>query len=403
LTIDLDGLETSKEGMPKAPISLDVLDLESELSPEQRQVQQSVRSFVERSFLPKLTPHFRAGTFPIELVPEMGRLGLFGANLQGYGCAGVDNLTYGLMMAELEAGDSGLRSFASVQGTLSMYPILTFGSAAQRERWLPPMARGELIGCFGLTEPNHGSDPAGMETVAEKAGSGYRLNGQKLWITNGTIADVAVVWARLDGEIRGFLVPKGAKGFVAREIEGKWSLRASITAELTFDDVLLDADALLPEGRGLRAPLACLTQARFGISWGVTGALRACLSCARDYAIGRQQFGRPIGSFQLVQAKLAQVLSDLATASLVCHRLARLKDAGRLTPVQVSLAKRHNVEVALRGARTCRELLGANGITDAYPVVRHLMNLETVLTYEGTHDIHTLVLGEALTGLSAYA
>jgi glutaryl-CoA dehydrogenase len=389
--------------MPRLPIALDVLDLEGELTSEQRQVQQSLRTFVERQFLPTAVPHFRAGTFPLELVPEMGRLGIFGANLHGYGCAGVDNLTYGLMMAELEAGDSGLRSFASVQGTLSMYPILTFGSVEQRERWLPGMAKGEILGCFGLTEPNHGSDPASMQTRAERVGKGFRLNGQKLWITNGTVADIAVVWAKLDGEIRGFVVPKGLSGFVAREIEGKWSLRASITAELTFDDVQLAEDALLPDAIGLRAPLACLTQARYGIVWGVTGALRACLSCARDYAIGRQQFGRALGSFQLVQQKLAEVLGDLTTASLVCHRLAKLKDAGKLTPVQVSLAKRHNVHAALKGARICRELLGANGITDAYPIVRHLLNLETVLTYEGTHDIHTLVLGDALTGLPAYS
>jgi glutaryl-CoA dehydrogenase len=401
----IDAARTASENclMARAPAPLDILDLEADLTTEQRQIQQSIRTFVERHYLPTAVSHFRAGTFPMALVPELGRLGVFGANLHGYGCAGVDNLTYGLMMAELEAGDSGLRSFASVQGTLSMYPILTFGSEAQRERWLPGMAKGEILGCFGLTEANHGSDPAGMETRAERHGKGYRLNGQKLWITNGTVADLAVVWAKLDGDIRGFIVPKGAPGFAAREIEGKWSLRASITAELTFDDAELAEDALLPEAKGLRAPLACLTQARYGIIWGVTGALRACLSCARDYAIGRQQFGRPLAAFQLVQQKLAEVLGDLTTASLVCHRLAKLKDAGKLTPVQVSLGKRHNVAAALKGARICRELLGANGITDAYPVIRHLMNLETVLTYEGTHDIHTLVLGDALTGLPAYS
>lgn len=389
--------------MPKALLPLDVLELEADLTTEQRQVQQSIRAFVERRFLPVVTTHFRAGTFPLELVPELGQLGAFGANLHGYGCAGVDNLTYGLMMAELEAGDSGLRSFASVQGTLSMYPIFAFGSEAQRERWLPPMARGERIGCFALTEPNHGSDPAGMETKAERVGSGFKLNGQKLWITNGTIANLAIVWARLEGKVRGFIVPKGAPGFVAREIEGKWSLRASITAELTFDDVPLGEEALLPEAMGLKAPLACLTQARYGIAWGVTGAIRACLTSARDYAIGRQQFGKPLAAFQLVQQKLAETLDALTTASLLCHRLAKLKDAGRLTPVQVSLAKRHNARAALIAARTCREILGANGITDAYPIIRHLLNLETVFTYEGTHDIHTLVLGDAVTGVPAFS
>ena len=388
---------------PKSPAPLDLLNLELDLPVHAREVQASVRAFVEHKFQPRVTAHFRAGTFPLELVPELGRLGVFGANLTGYGCAGVDNLTYGLLMAELEAGDSGLRSFASVQGALCMYPILTFGSEAQRQRWLPALAQGSAIGCFGLTEPNHGSDPGALAASAVRRGGGYVLSGEKLWITNGTLADVAVVWAKLDGEIRGFLVPRGTRGFSAREIEGKLSLRASPTAALTLDDVELPESAILPGAKGLRAPLACLTQARYGIAWGVTGALRACLGCARDYALGRQQFGRPLAAFQLVQQKLAEVFSDLTLSQLLCHRLAALKDAGQLTPVQVSLAKRHNVAAALRGARTCRDILGANGITDAYPVMRHLVNLETVLTYEGTHDIHTLVLGEALTGIPAYS
>jgi len=390
----------------KAPLGTDLFRLDDLLSEEQKLARRSVSDFVDRRFLPVVQKHFRAGTFPMELVPELAALGLFGANLHGYGCAGMDEIAYGLVMAELERGDSGLRSFASVQGALAMYPIHTYGTEAQKQRWLPKMARGELIGCFGLTEPDHGSDPGGMTTVARRDGKGWLLNGTKLWITNGTIADLAVVWAKTDGggaeSIRGFVVEKGTPGFAAREIEGKFSLRASLTAELSFQDVRLPEDALLPGTGGLKSPLSCLTQARYGIAWGATGAAVACFSCARDYALGRVQFGKPIAGFQLTQAKLAEVYSEIVKAQLLSFRLGQLKNEGQATYLHVSVAKRNNVRHALEAARTCREILGANGITDAYPIIRHLLNLETVYTYEGTHDIHTLILGEELTGLPAF-
>ncbi|MHB8417665.1 MAG: acyl-CoA dehydrogenase family protein [Myxococcales bacterium] len=393
--------------MTKTPLGLDLFRLDDLLTAEQKLARRAVADFVDRRFLPVVQRHFRAGTFPMELVPELAALGVFGANLHGYGCAGMDAIAYGLVMAELERGDSGLRSFASVQGALAMYPIYAYGTEDQKQRLLPKMAKGELIGCFGLTEPDHGSDPGGMTTMARRDGRGWVLNGTKLWITNGTLADLAVVWAKTDGggpeSIRGFLVERGAPGFSAREIEGKVSLRASVTAELAFQDVRLSEGALLPGTAGLKSPLSCLTKARYGIAWGVTGAAAACFACARDYAIGRVQFGKPIAAFQLTQAKLAEVYSELVKAQLLAHRLGQLENEGKATYLHVSVAKRNNVHHALLAARTCREILGANGITDAYPVIRHLVNLETVSTYEGTHDIHTLILGEELTGLAAFA
>ncbi len=391
----------------KSPLGLDLFRLDDLLTEEQRLARRAVADFVDRRFRPVVQRHFRAGTFPFELVPEMAELGLFGANLEGYGCAGMDDVSYGILMQELERGDSGLRSFASVQGALAMYPIHAFGTEAQKQRFLPKMAKGEFIGCFGLTEPDHGSDPGGMKTMARRDGKGWILNGTKLWITNGTVADVAVVWAKTDGggpeSIRGFIVEKGTPGFSSREIEGKLSLRCSLTAELAFEDVRLPEEALLPETHGLRSPLMCLTQARYGIAWGATGAAIDSFSCARDYALSRVQFGRPIAGFQLTQQKLVEVYSEIVKSQLLNLRLGQLKDAGEATFLHVSFAKRNNVRAALEAARSCREILGANGITDSYPVMRHLVNLETVYTYEGTHDIHTLILGEELTGIPAFA
>ncbi|MFQ5768477.1 MAG: acyl-CoA dehydrogenase family protein, partial [Acidobacteriota bacterium] len=330
------------------------------------------------------------------------KLGVYGASLKGYGCAGVGGVAYGLMMQELERGDSGLRSFVSVQGALCMYPIHRFGTEEQRARWLPGMALGELIGCFGLTEADFGSNPGGLRTRAEKTADGYLLNGSKYWITNGTLADVAVVWARLNGVIRGFLVEKGARGFSSRDIKGKFSLRASVTSELVLDNTPVPADALLPGTEGLKSALACLNQARYGIAWGVIGAAQAVFHEAVAYAKGRVQFGKPIAAFQLQQAKLADMLTEITKAQLVCHRLGRLKDEGRATPAMVSLAKRNNVAMALDIARSARDLLGGVGIMDEYQVFRHMCNLESVKTYEGTHDIHTLILGQAITGISAF-
>jgi glutaryl-CoA dehydrogenase len=391
----------------KTPIGMDLFRLDDLLTAEQKLARRTVAEFVQRRFLPVVQKHFRAGTFPMELVPELAELGVFGANLKGYGCAGMDNVAYGLIMQELERGDSGLRSFASVQGALCMYPIYAFGTDAQKERYLPRMARGEVLGCFGLTEPDHGSDPGGMTTRARKDGKGYALNGTKLWITNGTVADVAIVWAKTDDggaeSIRGFLVEKGTPGYSSREIEGKVSLRASLTAELSFQDVRLPAESLLPGTGGLKSPLMCLNQARYGIAWGATGAAIACFECARDYALGRVQFGRPIAGFQLTQAKLAEIYSEIVKAQLLNLRLGQLKDLDQIGFIHISLAKRNNVEQALQAARSARGILGANGITDDYPVIRHMVNLETVSTYEGTHDIHTLILGEELTGLAAFS
>jgi len=381
---------------------VDFYEIEELLTEQERMVRDTARAFVDDEVLPVIRMHHRAGTFPTGLIPKMGALGFFGANLKGYGCAGINNVAYGLLMQELERGDSAIRSCASVQGALVMYPIHTFGSEAQKERWLPKLAAGEAIGCFGLTEPDHGSDPGGMTSKAVKVRDGFLLNGAKMWITNGTLADVAVVWAKLDGEVCGFLVEKGTSGFRAPEIEGKFSLRASVTSELIFEDCLIPETNLLPQAQGLKATLMCLIQARYGIAWGAVGAAMACYDTALTYAKSRIQFGKPIASFQLVQDKLVTMLTEITKAQLLCLRLGRLKDAGRLRAAQVSLAKRNNVASALDIARLARDLLGAAGIVDEYPVIRHLLNLETVKTYEGTHDIHTLILGRDITGLSAF-
>jgi len=380
---------------------IDYYNLESDLSSEERLMRDTVRKFVTNEFLPIVREHFRAGTFPVSLIPQLGELGLLGANLSGFGLPGINNVAYGLVMQELDRGDSGLRSFASVQGSLVMYPILTFGSEAQKQKWLPLLRTGKAVGCFGLTEADHGSDPDGMKTRAVRDGKGYVLNGSKMWITNGSIADIAVVWAKLDGVIRGFLIEKGTAGFSAHDIKSKLSMRASITSELSFQDVRVPAENLLPSAEGLKSPLQCLTQARYGIAWGAVGAAMACFEEALAYSKERKQFGRPIGSFQLTQAKLADMLTEITKAQLLALKLGRLKDAGQMRHTQVSLAKRNNVRMALEVARTARGILGANGISDEYPVMRHLCNLETVETYEGTYEIHTLVLGKDLTGLDA--
>jgi glutaryl-CoA dehydrogenase len=381
---------------------LDYFNLDEHLSPEDKMTRQTVKRFVEREILPTVERHFANATFPMELVPQMAELGFFGANLKGYGCAGMNNVAYGLIMQELEAGDSGLRSFASVQSSLSMYAIYAFGSEQQKQRYLPDMARGKLIGCFGLTEPDHGSDPGGMETRARRDGRGWVLNGVKRWITNGSIADVAIVWAKVDEGFTGFLVDKGKQGFSTSDIHGKFSMRASITSELVFEDVRLDDADRLPEARGLKAPLACLTQARYGIAWGAIGAARTCYQCALNYAKSRKQFSRPLAGYQLVQNKLVGMLTEITKAQMVCLRLAQLKDSGQLRPEHVSFAKRNNVSEALKIARVARDILGANGIVNEYPIIRHMLNLETVNTYEGTFDIHTLILGRDITGEAAF-
>ena len=381
---------------------LDYFNLDEHLSSEDKMTRQTVKRFVEREVLPSVERHFADGTFPSELIPQMAELGFFGANLKGYGCAGMNNLAYGLIMQELEAGDSGLRSFASVQSALSMYAIYAFGSEDQKRRYLPEMARGKLIGCFGLTEPDHGSDPGGMETKARRDGSGWVLNGTKRWITNGSIADVAIVWAKVDEGFTGFLVEKGKQGLSAPDIHGKFSMRASITSELILEDVKLSDADRLPGARGLKAPLACLTQARYGIAWGVIGAARTCYQCALDYAKSRKQFSRPLAGYQLVQAKLVAMLTEITKAQMVCLRLAQLKDSEQLRPEHVSFAKRNNVGEALKIARVARDILGANGIVNEYPVIRHMLNLETVNTYEGTFDVHTLILGRDITGEAAF-
>lgn len=372
------------------------------LSDEEKLVRQTVREFVDEQVMPIIRDCYRQGRFPAELIPAIAELGMLGANLKGYECAGLNNVAYGLIMQELERGDSGVRSFVSVQGALVMYPIYTFGSEAQKEHWLPRMARGEAIGCFGLTEPEAGSDPASMRTRAERIDGGWRLNGTKMWITNGTLADVAVIWARTPEGIRGFLVEKGTPGFQAKEMHGKLSLRASDTAELVLENCEIADDQILPQSDGLRSALMCLTQARYGIAWGAVGSAMACYQEALDYARQRQAFGRPIASFQLVQEKLVYMITEITKAQLLVLQLGRLKDAGKADFTQVSLAKRNNVCHALEIARIARDILGANGITDDYQAMRHACNLETVKTYEGTHDIHTLIVGEAITGLSAF-
>ena len=383
-------------------MDLDFFNLDELLSPEDKMTRDSVRQFVQREVMPNVERHFAGESFPLELVPKIAELGIFGANLKGYGCAGMNNVAYGLIMQELEAADSGLRSFASVQSALAMYAIYAWGSEEQKQRYLPGMAQGKLIGCFGLTEPDHGSDPGGMETRAKKDGGGWVLNGTKRWITNGSIADVVVVWAKIDQGITGFIVDKGTPGFTTRDIHGKFSMRASITSELHFDDVKLDASAQLPAARGLKAPLACLTQARYGIAWGALGAARSCYHCALDYVKSRKQFSRPLAGYQLVQNKLVNMLTEITKGQLVCLRLGQMKDAGTMRPEHVSFAKRNNVQAALDIARSARDMLGANGIVNEYPVIRHMLNLETVNTYEGTYDVHTLILGRDITGASAF-
>jgi len=387
----------------QVPSATDLYNIEHLLSEEERMVRDTVHKFVRERVLPIIGEHFEAGTFPRDLIPEIAELGLLGMHLEGYGCAGLSAVCYGLTCQELEAGDSGLRSFASVQGSLAMFPIYTFGSEEQRQHWLPLMARGEVIGCFGLTEPDFGSDPAGMRTTARRDGDFYVLNGTKMWITNGGIADLAVVWARAEDGIRGFLVERGTAGFTTSDIHQKLSLRASVTSELHFEDCRVPAANMLPNVRGLRGPLSCLDEARYGIAWGATGAARACYEVALDYARSRIQFKRPIGSFQLVQQKLAIMATELVKAQLLALQLGRLKDEGLLHAVQISIAKRNNVREALKTAREARSILGANGITLEYPISRHMNNLESVFTYEGTDDIHTLIIGQAITGLNAFS
>jgi glutaryl-CoA dehydrogenase len=382
--------------------STDLLRVDDQLSEEERLVRDTVRKFAVDRIMPHIGDWFEAGTLPRELAPELGSLGLLGMHLKGYGCAGMGPIAYGVTCREMEAADSGLRSLVSVQGSLAMYPIWKYGSEEQKQEWLPRMAAGQAIGCFGLTEPDHGSDPSSMKTHAKRNGGDWALNGSKMWITNGSIADIAVVWADTEDGIRGFLVHKGVKGFTARNIHKKLSLRASVTSELHFDDVKLPASAMLPEVRGLKGPLSCLSEARFGIVWGVTGAARSCFEAAADYARTREQFGRKIGGFQLTQGKLAWMLADLQRAQLLALHLGRLKEAGTITPEQVSLGKMSNVRAAIEIARQARTILGANGVTLEYPVIRHANNLESVLTYEGTEEIHTLALGHAITGISAY-
>ncbi|HEX9824787.1 MAG TPA: acyl-CoA dehydrogenase family protein [Actinomycetota bacterium] len=382
---------------------LDLLEIDALLSDEERMTRDTVRDWVRSRVLPEIGEWFERGEIPSEqLAKELGALGLLGMHLEGYGTAGASSVMYGLACVELEAGDSGVRSLVSVQGSLAMFPIWRFGSEAQKDEWLPRMATGEAIGCFGLTEPDFGSDPSGMRTAARRDGDDWVLSGTKMWITNGGVADIAVVWARTDEGIRGFLVPKGTPGFSTNPIEKKISLRASVTSELVLDDVRLPADAVLPGVTGMKGPLSCLSEARYGISWGAIGAARACFEAALDYSKTRIQFGKPIGSFQLTQRKLVDMAVELNKGLLVALHLGRMKDEGRITPDQVSFGKLNNVREALKICREARSILGANGITLEYPVVRHMNNLESVITYEGTNEIHTLILGKALTGLDAF-
>ena len=393
---------TSRRARGSELTGYDILRVEDLLTDEERAMQQVVRRFVQERLEPNVARWFEAGELPRELSREFAALGLLGMHLHGYGCAGTSAVAYGLACLELEAGDSGFRSFVSVQGSLAMSAISKFGSEAQKQRWLPAMAAGEVIGCFGLTEPDHGSNPGDMVTRAREDGGGWAISGSKMWITNGGIADLAVVWARTGDGIRGFLVPTDTPGFSVQNVGSKLSLRASVTSELVLDDVRLPGDAVLPEVRGLRGPLSCLNEARYGILWGVLGAARTCFNTALEYSVERVQFGKPIASFQLTQAKLVEMVLELDKGMLLALHLGRLKDSGHLTPQQVSFGKLNNVRAALQIARESRTILGANGITLDYPVMRHMTNLESVLTYEGTSEIHTLVLGETLTGISAY-
>src|SRR6202522_1791629 len=382
---------------------VDYLLIDSLFSEQELLVRQTARQFVEDRVIPIVRDCYRDGRFPKELIPEIAQLGFLGANLEGYGCAGLSNVEYGLIMQEIERGDSGLRSFVSVQGALVMYPILTYGSDEQKDRWLPKMQSGEAIGCFGLTEPGFGSNPAGMQTRAKQDGDHWILNGEKTWITNGSMADVAIVWARADAGVRGFLVEKGTPGFTTSDIHGKLSMRASVTSSLALSDCRVPTSAMLPAAAGLKAPLSCLSQARYGIGWGVLGAAMDCYETARQYSIIRKQFdNRPIASHQLVQEKLAWMVTEITKAQLLAIQAGRVKDQGKIDPAHISMLKRNNVAMALECARLSRDLLGANGIMDEYPIMRHMCNLETVKTYEGTDHIHTLVIGERVTGVAAY-
>jgi glutaryl-CoA dehydrogenase len=396
------GTAVNKRSQPKTG-PLDLLAVDELFGAEQREVQKTVRSWGRKRLLPDIGAWFEEGVFPVEIAGELGALGLFGMYAEPDGSLGMDPVSYGLVMLELEAIDSGFRSFCSVQASLSMFPIQRYGSEEQKKRWLPPMASGEAIGCFGLTEPDSGSDPASMRTHARKDGADWVLSGSKMWITNGSLADVAVVWAGTDDGIRGFLVEKKMPGFTARDVHNKLSLRASVTSELTLDAVRLPDEAMLPGTKGLRGPLSCLNEARYGIAWGVMGAARSCLESALDYSTSREQFGRSIGGFQLTQAKLADMALEYSKGLLLAYRLGQLKSAGALRPEQVSAAKLNNTREAIAIARECRTILGANGITLEYPVMRHAANLESVLTYEGTAEVHQLVIGRALTGIDAFS
>ena len=386
--------------------NFDFLNLDSSLSEDELLVRRTAREFVEDNIVPIIEDCFREGRFPRELVPRMGEMGFFGANLEGYGCAGMSNVEYGLVTQELERGDSGLRSFVSVQSALVMYPIYTFGSEEQKNTWLPQLATGEKLGCFGLTEPGFGSNPGGMTTTARKSGDGYILNGEKMWITSGSIADVAIIWAKVEDEenkVRGFLVETDRPGFSAKDVHGKWSLRASVTSGLVLQDVHIPAANLMPGTGGLKSPLMCLNQARYGISWGAIGAAMSCYDTALQYAKTRKQFhNQPIAGHQLIQEKLVWMATEISKAQLLSLQVGRLKDAGKVGHQHISMAKRNNVWMALEIARMARDVLGANGITEDYPIMRHMMNLESVKTYEGTHDIHALILGQHLTGIAAY-
>jgi glutaryl-CoA dehydrogenase len=388
---------------------VDFIGFDSLLSDEERLARTTARRFIEDNLIPIIEECNREGRFPRELVPQMGQLGFLGANLHGYGCAGMSNVEYGLVMQEFERGDSGVRSFVSVQSALVMFPIFTFGSQEQINFWLPRLATGDKLGCFGLTEPDYGSNPGGMRMRADRSGDDYILNGEKMWITSGSIADVAVIWAKVygdgaeEGRVRGFLVETDRPGFSAWDVHGKWSLRASVTSGLSLQDVRVPASGLLPGTDGLKSPLMCLNQARYGIAWGAVGAAMSCYDTARQYAMMRKQFhDQPIASHQLVQEKLAWMISEITKAQLLVLQVGRLKDEGKAGHEQISMAKRNNVWMALECARLARDVLGASGITDDYPVMRHMMNLESVKTYEGTHDIHTLILGQSITGIAAY-
>ena len=388
--------------MPSFP-GVDYLHIDSLFSEQELLVRQSLRRFVDERVLPLVRDCYNEGRFPSELIPELGALGVFGANLEGYGCAGMSNVEYGLVMQEIERADSGLRSFVSVQGALVMYPIYSYGSEEQKQKWLPRLQSGESIGCFGLTEPGFGSNPGGMQTSAVRDGKSWILNGEKTWITNGGVAEIAVVWARTEEGVRGFLVEKGTPGYSTSDIHGKLSMRASVTSSLAFSDCRVDQGAMLPLAKGLKGPLSCLTQARFGIGWGVLGAAMDCYETARAYSVTRKQFDdRPIASHQMVQEKLAWMITEITKGQLLALQCGRLKDQKKLEPAHVSMLKRNNVAIALECARLSRDLLGANGIMDEYPIMRHMCNLETVKTYEGTDHVHALVIGERVTGVAAY-